>query len=202
MSQFKRWLRMERGSKVHWCKSNKRFLREIKVLIVRWSTALKMRTLKKLCICIGPSEAIIIVTCENKENALVWSWYTTHSLGFYHAPTQGRSEDDIDFSQNHLVHSLSETKYCKDKCFSFPYRSTVCPALRKDRIFPATTVVNELRDRTISDTWNMNAIIARSCAPYVENPWQQLYLRLVGWRPSGSYYSIESLWTGRGDAVA
>ena len=26
------------------------------------------------------------------------------------------SEDDIGFSQNHLVHSVSETKYCKDKC--------------------------------------------------------------------------------------
>ena len=26
------------------------------------------------------------------------------------------SEDDIGFSQNHLVHSLSATKYCKEKC--------------------------------------------------------------------------------------
>ena len=26
------------------------------------------------------------------------------------------SGDDIGFSQNHLVHSLCETKYCKEKC--------------------------------------------------------------------------------------
>ena len=117
MSQFKRWLRMERGSEIHRCKSSNRFLAEITVLILRWSTAFKMHTLKKLCIWTPHNHsyrktcttitssypylaqqdtkkkekesATANITSENKQTALVWSWYTTHSWGCYHARIQG-----------------------------------------------------------------------------------------------------------------